>query len=209
MSELPPEPEDVCLMCRARDGDIEAFALLVGHHRARVERFLYRLSWDRQKAEDGAQEVFLRLWLARRRYEPRAPVTTLLYQMARNYWLNEARKARSRPVEIDEGETRDDPAGAARREGAGGALLDRLAAPAAGEPHSRLFEQYRQWRIRQAIARLPEGHRLVFVLAHLEGRRQAEIAAILEIPVGTVKSRMHAAVRLLRGWLQAEEEDDK
>jgi RNA polymerase sigma-70 factor (ECF subfamily) len=195
-------------MCRARDGDIEAFALLVGHHRARVERFLYRLFWDRQRAEDGAQEVFLRLWLARHRYEPRAPFTTMLYQVARNYWLNEARRARSRPVEIDTGATDDDHAGVDRPPGGGRALLDRLAAPAADEPHAQLFERYRQWRIRQAIARLPKGHRLVFVLAHLEGRRQAEIAAILEIPIGTVKSRLHAAVRLLRGWLRAEEEEE-
>lgn len=178
-------------MCRAREGDVEAFAQLVAGHRRRVESFLYRLFWSHDKAEDGAQEVFLRLWMARRRYEPRARFTTFLYQVARNYWLDEARKARVRPeVEWPQG-----------REGA----LN-VPAPEALEPYHQLFLRYRQWRIREAIARLPEIYRVVFVLGHLEERKLAEIAEILEIPLGTVKSRMHAAVRMLRAWLIEEDE---
>jgi RNA polymerase sigma-70 factor (ECF subfamily) len=201
MSDLGPDGEDVCRMLRAREGDREAFAALIGRHRGRVEAFLYRLLGDRQRAEDGAQEVFLRLWLARHRYEPRARFTTFLYQVARNYWLNEIRKDRSRPVEIA-GVAPDREPG----DGLGSGTLARLAAPAAAEPHTVLFASYRRWRIRQAIAELPEGLRLVFVLGHLEGCRLAEIAEILEIPVGTVKSRMHAAVRRLRARLGPEEE---
>jgi RNA polymerase sigma-70 factor (ECF subfamily) len=196
------EEEDTRLMCRARDGDVEAFALLVGRHRASVEGFLHRLCGDRGKAEDGAQEVLLRLWLARHRYQPRARFTTFLYQVAQNYWLNELRKARARPVEVGWCEE-PEPDGFGDR-----AALPRLPpAPAATEPHSHLFLRYRQWRIREAIARLPEMHRLVFVLGHLEGRRIAEMAEILGIPEGTVKSRMHTAVRLLRGWLGPEEHE--
>ncbi len=82
-----------------------------------------------------------------------------------------------------------------------------LRAPAATEPHHQLFVRYQQWRIQEAIARLPASYRAVFVLVHLEDRRLAEVAEILEIPVGTVKSRMHTAVRLLRGWLASEDED--
>src|SRR3954464_8178768 len=66
------EAEDVRLMCRAREGDVRAFSSLFSRHRERVEAFLFRLFWDREKAEDGAQEVFLRLWMSRCRYEPRA-----------------------------------------------------------------------------------------------------------------------------------------
>jgi RNA polymerase sigma-70 factor (ECF subfamily) len=198
-----PDEEDIGLMCRARDGDVEAFTRLVGRHRERVEGFLYRLFWDREKAEDGAQEVFLRLWLARHRYQPRARFTTFLYQVAHNYWLNELRKARARPVEVSWNEKPDPDGGPGDPRGA-----PRLPpAPAASEPHYQLFLRYRQWRIREAIARLPEPHRLVFVLGHLEGRRIAEMAEILGIPEGTVKSRMHTAVRLLRGWLGPEEQE--
>src|SRR5437588_12814492 len=72
------EEEDVRLMCRAREGDMDAFSCLFGRHRERVEAFLFRLFWDRQQAEDGAQEVFLRLWVSRGRYQPRARFTTFL-----------------------------------------------------------------------------------------------------------------------------------
>jgi RNA polymerase sigma-70 factor (ECF subfamily) len=175
---------------------MDAFARLYSRHRERVEAFLFRLFWEREKAEDGAQEVFLRLWLARERYQPRARFTTFLFQVAHNYWLDQLRKTGSRPVEVS---LTEEPDSRSRR--------PTLRAPAATEPHHQLFLRYQQWSIRQAIARLPEGHQAVFVLVHLEGRRLAEVAEILEIPVGTVKSRMHAAVRLLRGWLAPEEEE--
>src|SRR4051794_5784343 len=164
--------EDVRLMCRAREGDVRAFSSLFSRHRERVEAFLFRLFWDREKAEDGAQEVFLRLWMSRGRYEPRARFTTFLFQVAHNYWLDQLRKSGARPVEVDlTGEM----------ESRGSAST--LRAPAATEPHHQLFVNYRQWQIREAIARLPEVHRAVFVLVHLEGRRLVEVAEILEIPV--------------------------
>src|SRR5947209_10092594 len=165
-------------MCRAREGDMDAFSCLFGRHRERVEAFLFRLFWDREKAEDGAQEVFLRLWISRCRYQPRARFTTLLLQVAHNYWLDQLRKAGARPAEVELAEEQ-------LSRGIGGVLR----APAATEPHHQLFVRYRQWRIQQAIARLSEGHRAVFVLVHLEGRRLAEVAEIQEIRLGTVKSR--------------------
>jgi RNA polymerase sigma factor (sigma-70 family) len=128
MEDLPQE--EVRLRLRTREGDREAFAALIGRHRARVETFLYRLLGDRQKAEDDAQEVFLRLWLARHRYEPRAPFTTFLYQVARDHSLNEARKRRSRPIEVDAAEIASDSERADPGEGAGVVvrLVDRSTA---------------------------------------------------------------------------------
>lgn len=197
MCDRAAEEEDVRLMCQAREGDVQAFSCLFARHRERVEAFLFRLFWDREKAEDGAQEVFLRLWMSRCRYEPRARFTTFLFQVAHNYWLDQLRKTGARPFEVDlTAELESRTPGKA------------LRAPAATEPHHQLFVRYRQWRIRQAIAQLPEAHRAVFVLVHLEGRRLREAAEILEIPVGTVKSRMHAAVRLLRSWLASDDEEE-
>jgi RNA polymerase sigma-70 factor (ECF subfamily) len=190
------EEQDIRLMGQAREGDVDAFSLLVGQHREQVESFLFRLFWDREKAEDGAQEVFLRLWLSRRRYQPRARFTTFLFQVAHNYWRDQVRKAGARPPEVEL--AAEQPLGRGR---------PALRAPAATEPHHQLFLRYQQWRIQEAIARLPQAYRAVFVLVHLEDRRLAEVAEILEIPVGTVKSRMHTAVRLLRGWLASEEEE--
>jgi RNA polymerase sigma-70 factor (ECF subfamily) len=186
----PADEDDLRLMRRACEGDVDAFSQLCTRHRPRLQAFLYRLFGDRDKAEDGAQEVLLRLWLARRRYEARSRFTTFLYQIALNHWRDECRKARVRPTE---------------QCAWSGELITGHRAPST-EHH--LFVRYRQWRIRQAIARLPEHYRLVFVLAHLEDRRLVEIAAILDVPLGTVKSRLHTAVRLLRGWLTDEESED-
>lgn len=193
-------------MCRVRAGDVAAFSQLFTRHRPRVERFLFRLGRDHGKAEDGAQEVFLKLWQARHRYTPRARFTTFLYQIAQNHWWDELRKTRARPVEVAWDGSEEIGADHAReRPGTGGGALQHLRAPAATEPHYHLFLRYQQWRIQEAIGRLPEAYRLVFVLAHLEDCKLVEIATILAIPVGTVKSRMHAAVRLLREALRAED----
>lgn len=185
--------DDVGLMLRAREGDVDAFSVLVTRYRERVEVFLFRLFWDREKAEDGAQEVFVRLWLARQRYEARGRFTTFLFQVAHNYWRDEVRRAGVRPREVELAAEQPQ------------CKLPR--APAAAEPHHQLFVRYQQWRIQQAIARLPETLRAVFVLVHLEGHRLAEAAEVLGVPLGTVKSRMHTAIRLLRGWLASEDEE--
>lgn len=192
----PEEEEDLRLICRVKEGDIDSFALLAGRHRKRMETFLFRLFGDRQKAEDGAQELFLRLWTSRHRYEPRSRLTTLLYQIAYRYWQDEARKTRSRPEEVEWVEVE-----------AGAKRAAPLAAPAVYEPHHQLFLHYRQRQIRDAIAGLPERYRLVFMLAHLEERRIREIAEILGIPEGTAKSRLHTAVKLLRDTLIQEENE--
>jgi RNA polymerase sigma-70 factor (ECF subfamily) len=132
--------------------------------------------------------------MSRQRYEARARFTTFLFHVAQNYWRDEQRKAGARPAE------------ARWPDGSEAGILGSLRAPPVAEPQHQLFVRYRQWQIRQAIARLPERYRLVFVLAHLEGYRQTEVAEILAIPVGTVKSRLNTAVRQLREWLGAVEE---
>ena len=186
----PADAEDARRMIRVRDGDIAAFAEIVDRHRRRVETYLYRRFGDRDRASDGAQEVFVKLWMARSRYEPKARFTTFLYRIAHGHAVDEARRAGSRPAET---RLEDDP-------DEGPAFL----APAESEPLRALFAAHLQARIRRAIAGLPEGQRSVFILGRLEERSIAEIAEILEIPEGTVKSRMNAAVTRLRQRLASE-----
>jgi RNA polymerase sigma factor (sigma-70 family) len=106
------------------------------------------------------------------------------------------RKTRARPPEVEWSGEED-----AERK------LPPIPAPAATEPLRHLFQSYRQRQIQAAISDLPERSRLVFILAHREERKLAEIAEILEIPEGTVKSRLYTAVRALRGRLTAEDEN--
>lgn len=176
------ERDDIELMKKVRDGDQSAFAALVFRHRDRLKRFFASLGEADESAQDLAQETLVRLWVARERYEPAAKFTTYLFQIARNCWLNALRTRKRHPS----GEPEQDP--------------EVHISPA--WPWNPVFNAYRIREIRRVIVSLPEKQREVFVLCHLQGFTTAETAAMLEIPVGTVKSRMSAAVHKLRDLLK-------
>jgi RNA polymerase sigma-70 factor, ECF subfamily len=193
---------DAELMARVREGDESAFDRLMERHRPAVYHFLRSLFADPGRAEDGAQETFLRLWLARHRYRPEAPLRSYLYRIARNYFLN---RVRDEP-EVLVADLAEPGASAPAGGQPTAPLWQMTIAPEpAPLPDDLLVARYRVWRIRRAVASLPAHHRLVFTLAHDESLSYREIARILEIPVGTVKSRMSAAVRMLRERLPREE----
>ncbi|MHB8996124.1 MAG: RNA polymerase sigma factor [Armatimonadota bacterium] len=180
------------LMARVKLGDQEAFSLLVQRHKPWLTRLLYHLFWSREEAEDGAQEVLLRLWLSRQRYEPRANLKTFLFTIARNYWHNRStRVIRRQPVV-----SLEDQFGPGAR-----AIIEKLA-DQSPTPEQQVMERYEVFRIRQAVDALPEKQRLVFILSQYGDLRYSEIAELLGIPEGTVKSRMATAVEALRRGLQ-------
>ena len=176
---------DVELMLRVKQGDEDAFGELMRRYRRRLASFFYSLCWNADTAQDWAQEVFVRLWLARGRYEASGRLKSYIFRIARNHWLTVLRKRKCRPepmflAEMWQPETSESG-------------LERL-----------LIKRYEDRRIKSAIADLPEHYRLVFVLSHFQDMKYSEIAEVLEIPVGTVKSRMSSAVRKLREWLMAD-----
>ena len=185
------EPEattDDHLMRRVADGDLGAFGLLVERHQQRALGFAFHLMADGDGAKDAAQESFLRLLGAARRYRPRAAFTTYLYAIVRNT-VREARRRQRREVPID---PRVDPTPLA------------VTTDPAGDPPppDQLLQRSRlRARLAEAIARLPEELRIVFVLSEIEGVAYKEISRICGCPMGTVASRKHAAVRELRRLL--------
>jgi len=186
---------DMCndqdLMARVCDGDQEAFGILAQRHKDWLTRLLYHLFWNREEAEDGAQEVLLRLWLARRTYQPTANLRTFLFTIARNYWHNRStRVLRRSPVVSLE----DQFGPNARR------VIEELA-DESPTPEHLILQRLEQFRLRQAINQLPEKQRLVLVMSHFLDMRYTEIGETLGIPEGTVKSRMATAVLALRGRL--------
>ena len=169
---------DIELMLLVKQGDEEAFGELMNRFRRPLTGFFYSLCWNHDTAQDYAQEVLVRLWLARERYQPIGNFKSYIYRIARNVWLQELRSMKCRPQpqyyeELDQAEDEVD--------------IEKL-----------LIRRYVDRKIRLAVAGLPEHHRLVFVLSHFQGLKYWEIAEILEIPIGTVKSRMSNAVRKLR-----------
>jgi RNA polymerase sigma-70 factor (ECF subfamily) len=182
--------DDRELMTRVRGGDMAAFEALYARYSRPLVNFFYRLVWDRAAAEDLMQETFLRLWNGRKRYKPTGKFTTYLFQIAKNHWLNERDKKMRRisPVSLD--------AGAPDTSGLKETVSNGERGPV-GEALSRELGE----AIAKAVSTLSDKLRLVFVLGQLEGMRYADIAEILGIPVGTVKSRMSNAEKVLRGRL--------
>ncbi len=183
--------EDCELMARVSGGDTEAFDALVQRHRQRLQSFLYRLCSDTEEAADCAQEALLRLWLKRETYRPEAKFTTYLYTIAHNCFRDRLRRQRVRPQTTP----LEQQVGPAAR-----TLLQRLSRPA-DTPEHALFQRLRMAQVRAAVQQLPENQRIVFVLGHFEELPYEQIGRILDVPVGTVKSRMHYAVARLRETL--------
>lgn len=179
---------DQDLMARLREGDQEAFGLLAQRHKDWLTRLLYHLFWNHEEAEDGAQEVLLRLWLARRTYQPTANLRTFLFTIARNYWHNRSRRV-IRKTHCASLEEQFGPN--ARR------VIEELA-DEAPTPEHIVMQRLEQHRLRRAVNTLPEKQRLVFVMSHFLDMRYREIGETLGVPEGTVKSRMATAVATLR-----------
>lgn len=188
---------DAELMRRFGEGDDEAFRRLVERHEKPLLGYFWRRCLDRALAEDCVQEVFLRLVRHRGSWRPEAKFTTYLYRIAENHWIDRYRSRKSAPNEASIECLAQDES------------LDPLSvfsskAPAPGE---RAAQAELGSRIARAVARLTEEQRSVFALAETRGLRYEEIGRILGIPVGTVKSRMHAAATRLRELLAEEGRD--
>ncbi len=188
LDRLPDEE----LMLSAGRGRVEAFEALVGRYEAALVRYFYRCTWDRARAEDLAQEVFVKLFTHSRDYEPTAKFTTYMYRVAHNLWVDDFRRRRHERGQVS-----------LEAEGGDGTSLREVVLSGADDPRDSARKEEIVEAVIEAVESLPEGHRAVFVLAEVEGMKYAEVAGILGIPEGTVKSRMHAAVIRLRERLAA------
>lgn len=182
-SEKLESLDDIELMRLASEGRLEPFACLVRRHQRPLLNFFLRLG-ARTEAEDLVQETFVRVFRFRRRYRPRAKFTTFLYTVARHVRIDALRRLkRSQELLLRAREEMD-----ASSDGAMSATRARIDA---GE----------------LVRRLPEKLKDVVVLSVYQGLAYEQIAGILRIPVGTVKSRMFLAMERLRAMLDEERTD--
>jgi RNA polymerase sigma-70 factor (ECF subfamily) len=194
-----PEGE-VDLLARYRDGEVGAFRQLVDLYRDRMVQFFYRLCWDRDRAEDLVQDLFLKLMLGSRRYRPEGRMATFVYRVATNLWIDYYRQLRPRPRFYSYDQvTLPGSEGDGAREYAGPGQT----------PVEQLSDTEEKAAMRRALDSLTEPHRLVFELAVYQGRPYGEISEVLGIPVGTVKSRMHNAVQALKQMLGSKAAEDR
>lgn len=164
----------------SRLGDRNAFGVLVGHHYAGVIQVVYRMCGEAQVAEDAAQEAFIRAWLKLSTFRPQASFRNWLYRIAINAALDALR--RKSEANLDEEK----------------AIL--LADPAPG-PEASLLAKEQAVRVQNAVQALPEAARAVVVLREYSDLSYHEISDVLDIPIGTVMSRLNYAREKLRKTL--------
>ena len=179
---------DVQLMLDVKAGDDSSFDFLLQKYRSPLVNFLYRMVRDRATAEDLAQDVFLRVYRARKEYIPSAKLTTWLFRIATNLALNSLRDNRHEKMAV----SLDAPAGneedsAPRDLPAREMRIDQ-----------RLLERDRVAFIQRAIARLPEKQRAAVLLHKYEEMDYTEIAKILDCTEAALKSLLFRAYENLR-----------
>jgi RNA polymerase sigma-70 factor (ECF subfamily) len=171
---------DETILAALRDGrEAEAFDLLVDGYRRRVYALAYSIVRDRQAAEDVAQDVFVKLWRALPRYDGRAQLSTWIYAITRNASIS-ALRGRRPEVSIEDPDVLT-AAEAAGAEATGEASASRADAADLDRTLARL------------VAELPEKQRQAVTLYYLEERSCEEVAAMLAMPVNTVKTHLHRA----------------
>ena len=180
----PAEPEAL-LEAIATRRDREAFKALFAHFAPRVAAFARRRGADAQVAEDLAQDVLLTVWRRAEQYDrSKAAASTWIFTIARNRRIDMIRRE-ARP-DFDP----EDPS----LQGEGEIAAD-----------EKLSERHRERWLRQAVARLPEEQALLMRLAYFEDKSHGAIAEELDIPLGTIKSRIRLAMRKLRSMLKDED----
>jgi RNA polymerase sigma-70 factor (ECF subfamily) len=182
-------PSDEQMMWRVRSNDDpEAFARLVNKWQGAIQRLCVRMLGDAHRGEDLAQEAFARLYAKRADYQPAARVSTYLWRIALNLCYDELRRLKRRPetsLDIDQNDSDE--------------TFSILDAHAAVEttPDSEIQNREQAEIVRHALQKLPEHYRAVVVLRHYEDLKFREIAEVLDIPEGTVKSRMAEGLQQL------------
>lgn len=181
------QDSDAALMLAFQRGDAAAFRALYERHARAMVAFCHRFVKDPARAEELAQDVFVKLYRSAHRYLPSARFKTFLYRVATNHCLNELRRGEYAAHQVSPGAPADEADG---REAAPD--LDALPSGDAS-PQQELEAARLAGAVTALLGRLPENQRAAFVLCRFEGLSYEEIAEALETSVSAVKSLVHRA----------------
>ncbi len=183
---------------RSQDGDAAAYRILVERYQGRAYRLALRVLRDDEAARDACQEAFLKAYLNLKRFEGRSSFYTWLYRLVMNLCLDLKRRDRSnRYVDVPEPADLERIAGSERASTVNEGWRSHTEGP-----ESALARQELRAAMGRAIDQLPSSARETLVLREVEGLSYAEIAQVLEIPKGTVMSRLHYARRRVQEILR-------
>lgn len=189
MADTAPDSEiDDYLVRRIQAGDDAAFERLVEHCGPRVYALVYRMIGHREDAQDVVQEVFLRVYQSLPRFRAESSFNTWMYRIVVNLCHDELDRRRRSPRTISEIEVADADTPII--------LLEQMTN---GEtPEDLCIRSERQYQLERLILQLPAQHRILVLLHDIQGMRYDEIATVLNMNVGTVKSRLNRAHHQLR-----------
>jgi RNA polymerase sigma-70 factor (ECF subfamily) len=183
---------DLAIVRQVQAGDVAAFDRLIVKYRSRVHAIIYNLTSNREDASDLAQDAFIKAFQSIHRFQGQSSFFTWLYRIAVNSTLSHLRKNRLRSFFSLEKIAEDEPVS---REIVA-ALTDRTGA------ERETFVRELQDKLNEAMLKLSIKHRTVVTLFEIDGLSHEEIAEIMGCSVGTVRSRLHYAKRLLQAELQ-------
>ena len=179
------------LVQRCKSGERGAFDDLIKRYEKRVYNFAYRLSGNYDEANDVASETFVRVFNALGNFRGDSSFITWLFRIVTNVYLDEKKRQRSRPhqsleeiIELEE------------------TSVQRQIEDPAPSPEIQVQRHESTALLQNAINSLPEYQRMMIVMYHTENRSYDEIAVILDLPIGTVKSRLNRARLSLRDKLE-------
>jgi RNA polymerase sigma-70 factor, ECF subfamily len=182
---MESEADDTEILAQIRKGSVHLFARLVDRYQQRLFAAVSSMVRNRQDAEDVAQDVFVTAFRKLDQFEGRSSFFTWLRRIAYHHCIDHHRRIHSRK---NDSESLDS---------------DRWGAGREEEPLSQVVAHETIHAVRSAIDRLADDQRAIVIMRDMDGLDYAEIAAILEIPIGTVRSRLHRARLELRQILES------
>jgi RNA polymerase sigma-70 factor (ECF subfamily) len=195
--DAAPPQDDRVFARRAAEGDDRAFAVLVRRYERGLYNLAYRMTHDPEQARDLTQEIFVRVHRSLRKYDPVYPFTSWIYRVGSNLCIDWIRRRRLDTVSLDA----PSPSG---EEGPTRELPD----PKHG-PGEELERRQRSAILADCLTKLPEAHRMILVLRHQRELSYEEIAVALDLPLGTVKARIHRAREAFRKILERDHDPEE
>ena len=201
-NELPPRgamtqsyPDDGVLIERSQKGDRNAFDDLIRKHEKRAYQYAFRLTSNPEEAGDVVADAFVRVYSALHNFKGQSAFTTWLYRILTNCFLDMRKREKSRPTTSLEAALVTDDGD-----------LERQVQDDAPTPHAQAEKSERERAVEKAVTHLPEYQQAMIMMYHVENLSYEEIAEALDLPIGTVKSRLNRARLSLREILIADEE---
>jgi RNA polymerase sigma-70 factor (ECF subfamily) len=177
----------------ARNGDRGAFAELVDLYKDKIYHLAYRMLNNKHEAEDAVQETFLRVYTNLHRYDEQQKFSTWIFRIGTNHCIDRLRKRKHSAYSLD----------AEMPDGEGNDYYSMLPGNE-DTPEKQIILSETQMLIRKAIDALPEKYKSVVILRYLQDMSLQEISDVLDMPVTTVKTRVHRGREYLRKRLEQE-----